>query len=240
MQPDDHLDLEQPRTIPGIIFTTLGLYVRYAWLLLPLAAVAVIPYEVLVVLVAKTAELGETTRGNGDKLLILLGLQLLIVQPLLASLQVHALAMVGAGERPGYRAVVARTLPVLLNVIAAEIIAGILVALGFFLFVIPGLFLYVRLAIVAQAAAIEGLQWPGALRRSMDLTLHNWWRIFVVLLIGGIVNATVQSVGSAIANPGVNAGAVIVGVICTLLTLSFSALLSAVLYFDLRARFHYR
>ncbi len=233
---DQHLDLGRPRTIPEIIFTTTGVYARYSLLVLALAALVVVPYEVAVVLIAKSPELNASTKGSEGKLLILLGVQLLIVQPLLAAFQANALAIIGEGGRPSFTAVLRRTGPVWLNVIAAEIIAGILVAIGFVLFLIPGLYLLVRFAVVAQTAAIEGLEWPTALRRGMDLTRGNWWRVFAVLLLGGIVNATVQAIGGALVSTHVTVGSVIVGMICAVLTLSFSALLSAVLYFDLRAR----
>jgi hypothetical protein len=236
MQPDQQLDLDNPRTIPEIIFTTLRVLLRYAPLLLGLAAIVVVPYEVVIILVAKTGDLGASTRGTERKLLILLAVQVLIVQPLLASFQAYALLMIGKRERPGFVEILRRSAPVLLNVIAAEIIAGIVITIGFFLFLIPGIYMLVRYTVVAQSAAIERLDWPTALRRSMDLSHANWWRIFGVMLLGGIVNATVQSIGGALVSSGVNPGSVIVGLICALLTLTFSSLLSAVLYFDLRAR----
>jgi hypothetical protein len=236
MQQDNQLDLDHPRTIPEIIFTTLGFYVRHAWLLLGFAAIVVVPYEAAVILVAKTGNLSNSTHHSEAKLLILVGIQLLIVQPLLAAFQAHAMAMVGEGQRPSFVEILRRIAPVLLNVIAAEIIAGIIVTLGILLFFIPGLYMLIRLAVVAQTAAIERLDWPTALRRSMDLSRGNWWRIFAVLLLGGIINETVQAIGGSLVNSGVNVGSAVVGLVCMLLTLPFSALLSAVLYFDLRAR----
>ena len=126
-----------------------------------------------------------------------------------------------------------KALPV---VAAAQIIAGIAIGMGLILLVIPGVYLALRLAVVAQVAAIERTDWPGALRRSAVLTRSNYLRILGLLMCVYAVNLTLTSAGVALAGHGKSAADVAVGIVAATLTQSFQALIAALLYFDLRVR----
>jgi hypothetical protein len=229
------LDLSRPRKIVEIITTALSMYGAYPLLFLGLALAVVAPYELIVLAVTKTAPLGQQT-SSLETAVILLLVAFALVGPLVSSLYVHALVAIGRSERPSIATVAVNGVKVLPVVAAAQIIAGIGIGIGFVLFIIPGVFLALRFAVVAQVAAIEGTDWPGALRRSAQLTSRNYLRILGLLVCVYVVNLTVTRLGILIAGSGKGAGPVAVGIVAATLTQSFAALTVAVLYFDLRVR----
>ncbi|MGO9247781.1 MAG: hypothetical protein ACLQQB_03575 [Solirubrobacteraceae bacterium] len=124
--------------------------------------------------------------------------------------------------------------PVLGQLILVGIIAGIGIAIGFVLVIIPGLIL---ITIWSVAAPVVVLEHPGALKalgRSRELVRGNGWRVFgviVVLVIGvGIVSAIIEAIGDS---GGTGVG-IVVRVLVQILTAPLSALAASVLYFELR------
>ena len=60
---------------------------------------------------------------------------------------------------------------------------GIIIALGFVAFIIPGIFLAVALTFTIYAKIAEGLSFGDAMRRSINLVKDYWWLTFGVLII---------------------------------------------------------
>jgi hypothetical protein len=227
--------LSQPRTVSELLRTGLSLYGRYPLLLLALALAVVTPYDLIVLAVTKTAPL-QQQKSDIQTTLIELLVSFALVGPLVSALYVQVLTAIGAGERPSLRIVVGRSLAVLPAVVAAQIVAGLAVAAGLFAFVVPGVYLELRFAVVAQAAAAERTDWPGAIKRSMMLTRFNYLRILGVLLIVGLLTVGLASLAVEAAGKGTGAANVVLGIVVGTLTQSFAALIYALLYFDLRAR----
>jgi hypothetical protein len=168
---------------------------------------------------------------------LILGLvETALVMPLISALQAHAVVMIGNSQEPNLSDVIGRSLRVLPTVAAAEIIAAIGEAVGYVLFIIPGVILTLRWAVVAQVAAIEETDWPTALRRSGQLARRNYLRILGLIIMVGLVDAALTGIGAAIAGTGHGAVPVVVGIVIVVLTRTFGALVTATLYFDLRAR----
>lgn len=66
----------------------------------------------------------------------------------------------------------------------ADLAEGLALAFGFFLLVVPGLYLIARFSLIAAVAAAEEQSNPiTLLRRSIELTRGNGWRIFLMLAI---------------------------------------------------------
>jgi hypothetical protein len=92
----------------------------------------------------------------------------------------------------------------------ADLVEGLALALGLFLFVVPGLYLIARFSLIATVAAAEEERNPiTLLRRSIELTRGNGWRIFLMLAIifitGQIVTQVITLViglGAALLLPG--------------------------------------
>ena len=72
-------------------------------------------------------------------------------------------------------------------VAAADIVAGLCELVGLIFLVVPGLFAAIRFAVAAPVAAIEHVSWPDAIRRSIQLTRGNFWRVLGVLAIQGVL-----------------------------------------------------
>ena len=220
-----------------ILATALRLYASYPLLFLALSLAVVAPYDLVILAVARSSPLGGES-ASASTVLILTFVALALVAPLVSALQVHALITVGEGGRPQLLDVLRRGLRVLPVVVAAEIIAWIGIGIGLVLFVVPGIILALRWAVVPQVAAVEGTDWPTALKRSAILASRNYLRIFGLFLLVSLVTVTLSDLAGAIAGTSTHAPQVILGIAVDTITQSFKALALAVLYFDLRAREH--
>jgi hypothetical protein len=223
--PSSQIDLSSPRTNGQILDAAFRTYARRPLLFMFLTAIVLVPYGVVVVLVAQQKHVSAATE------LLLALAELALVNPVIAALQMQALLDLGEGRRPHLTDVVVRGLRVLAVVAAADIIAGICEVAGLFLFVIPGVFAAVRLAVAAPAAATERITWPEAIRRSLELTQGNFWRVLGLLAIQAVLTYLVALILGAGSVAGVAVGAVL-----AVIAQSFCMLLINLLYFDLRAR----
>lgn len=218
-----------------MLATAARLYARYPLLFIALALVVVAPYDLVVLAVARSSPLGQD-HASASTVLILTLVALALVAPLISALHVHALVTIAEAGRPQLRDVLKRGLRVLPVVVAAEIIAWIGIGVGLVLFIIPGVILALRWAVVPQVAAIEGTDWPTTLRRSATLASRNYLRIFGLFLLVSLITLTLSDVAGAAAGTSTHAPQVALGIGIDTLTQSFKALALAVLYFDLRAR----
>jgi hypothetical protein len=221
------LDLGRTRTVGEIFRDSLWLFTRAPLLFILLSGVVVVPYRVVAVLL-EHGKSGLSARA--ELLLLLVGVAL--IEPCIATFQVQALLAFGDGQRPDLRGVVRRGLVVLPPVAAAVIISAVGITLGLFCFLIPGLLLAIRWAVVAPTAAVEQVNWPAALRRSGEVARGNYWRI-LGLLVGVLL---LNDIPAEIIGSGNHLVAVIVGTVVAIATQSFATLVVCLLYFDLRAR----
>jgi hypothetical protein len=106
----------------------------------------------------------------------------------------------------------------------------------YLLFIIPGIYLGVRLAVSIQALVVEGRRGTEAMGRSWGLVGGHWWHAFGTLLVAflltGIVNAVITAPFGA---TGWFVQAVAAAV-ATVVTLPYGVLVGVLLYLDLRAR----
>jgi hypothetical protein len=93
--------------------------------------------------------------------------------------------------------VYARVRPRLPALIAAGIVAGIGIAIGFVLLIIPGLFLLTRWSLVSPAVVVEKRSAGEALSRSWELVKGNSWTMFgiiiVTVLLAGIASGIISA-----------------------------------------------
>ncbi len=230
----DSPDLDRPRSVGEVLATSLRLYARHPLLFAALSLIVVAPYELIVLAITNTSTL--TGKTSTTTALILTLVDLALIGPFISALIVHAVRMAGQGERPTFPGVLRRGLVVLPVVAAAQIIAGIGIFLGVLAFVIPGIILTVRWAVVAQTAATERTDWPGALRRSLQLTRGQFLHVFAVVAVLTVINAVLLYAAETAASGAGHVVQVIVVIAIVTLSRSFSALGTAVLYFDLVAR----
>lgn len=229
------VDLGRPKSVGEVIADALRCYAAYPVLFAALTLAVVVPYAVIVRVVEQSNLIGSDRHGALAALVLLL-IDVLLVGPLISALHIHALTEIGERRVPRIREVFARGVRVLPVVAAAQIMAGLATGFGFVLFIIPGLFLLAMWAIVAQVAAIETTSWVGALQRSAALSHGSRWHTLGVVVSVGIINAVFDDICGSAVGSGLSIGALIAGVVAETITLSFAALTSAMLYYDLRAR----
>jgi hypothetical protein len=154
-----------PRSAHELVQAAFGLYRRYPLPFLILASGVIVPYEAIVLATTGAGPFAYGSLAFGvSSLLTLIGLAL--IGPLVSALHVHAVEAIAEGRETRLAPVARQGLRVLPGVAAATIISVLGIALGFFLLIVPGVILWLRWYVVAQAAAIEHEGWLPALSRS--------------------------------------------------------------------------
>jgi hypothetical protein len=229
------IDLSVPRSLGGILRAASRLYRRYPLLFLILALAVIAPWDLAVLAITGYGPLHSG--GEGASASALNGLlRISLLSPLISALHVHAVVLAGGGERPRLRAVALQGLRVLPVVAAASIVSGLGIAIGFIFLVIPGVYLMLRWAVVAQVAAAEPGGWTDALARGSRLTANRYGHVFGVLIVSGVFGEAVSLAARAVSVGSASAGAVAAGIAAETLSASFGALTLALLYFDLASR----
>jgi hypothetical protein len=229
------IDLHARRSVGQIVQAALAVYGRYPVLFVLLAVAVVAPYDLLVLVVTGSAPLGKQSASVSTALTLSL-LDFALIGPLVSALHIHAVIAIGEGRQPKLLGVAWRGLRVLPVVTAAQIIAGLGIGIGFFAFIVPGVLLLIRWAVVAQVAAIEHTDWLGALRRSGELTRENYLHVLGLIAVAAVVSLALRQGGEAITQTSAQAPQVLLGIALDTVARAFAALTTAILFFDLLAR----
>jgi hypothetical protein len=125
--------------------------------------------------------------------------------------------------------------PVVLPLIGAGILAGIAIALGFLLLLVPGLILLTIWSVIAPVIVVERSGVIDAFGRSRRLVKGNGWQVFgviiVVFLITAIVGIVLGAIGTAISGGfGIH---LLVNLIASTVTAPIGALAASTIYFAL-------
>jgi len=225
-----------PRNAPDLVAEAFKLYARYPLLFFTLAAGVIVPYELIVAATTGTALFSRDV-GIGTSLTLTL-IHTSVITPLVSAMHIHAVAAIRSNREPRIGAVARQGVRVLPVVAAATIVSTLGIALGFLALIVPGVILMLRWVVVAQAAAIENEGWLPALRRSARLSKGHYGHVFFfIVFVGAITSPLILLGGFAFGDSGADVGPFIVGLGVGVLTASFSALASALLYYDLLARF---
>jgi hypothetical protein len=202
--------------VGAIINRTFRIYVDQASVLMPAAAVVFLISGVLSVLLIAASPA-----------LALVALIISVVaSTLFTGMVVELVADIQDGKRDAT--------PVLGKLILVGIVAGVGIAFGFVLLIVPGLILFTIWAVAAPVVVLERPAGLGALGRSRDLVRGNGWRVFAVILLLVIVVGVVSFIIEAIASSAGTGVGLVARVIVGILTAPISSLAAAVLYFELR------
>jgi hypothetical protein len=170
------------------------------------------------------------------KLPVIAGLAAFILSVFYGGMVVNLVRDVQDGRRDHSTGELFRSVtPVVLPLIGLAIVAGIGIAIGFVLVIIPGLIL---LTIWAVAAPVMVIEQPGvfaALGRSRDLVRGYGWPVFGTIVLAALVDLAVNIVAVIVASGLSDAGTAVVNWIAATLTAPVFALTSAALYFALLA-----
>ena len=121
------------------------------------------------------------------------------------------------------------------SVLLVALLVGIVVGVGFILLIIPGIIFLVFLSVSEPALIVENRRGTEALKRSWNLVRGHFWHALVVILIAAILTGIVQGILTAIGGHNWFVRWIF-SAIAQILTSPFSALVTVLLYLDLRAR----
>src|SRR5512132_3940199 len=237
--------LPRPMGIGEILSTALQLYRRHWRTLLAIAAVVVVPLTLLQYLLGDLVRTqGETIRngvvetstwavGIAGLLAALAGLLMYLV---LTGAITRAVAAEVAGEDPSVEQSYRFGFHRLGSVLLVSVLVGLATIAGFILFIIPGIWIGVRLAVSVEALVVEGRRGTQAMGRSWELVGGHWWHAFGALVVAGLLTGLVNAV---ITTPFNNTSwfvQAIAAAVATVITMPYSVLVGVLLYLDLRAR----
>jgi hypothetical protein len=235
-----------PRGIGELLSTALQLYRRYWRTLLAIAAVVVVPLTLV------QYGIGHWVRSHGQQLhdqaavstsfwavasaSLLAALVGLLLYQVLTGAITRTIATEVTGHdldlEQSYRFGFARLGPILI----VSILVGLATLLGLIVFIIPGIYICVRLAVSIQALVIEGRRGTEAMRRSWDLVGGHWWHAAFTLLVAALITGVVNAVITAPFGAGAWFLKGVAAAVATTVTLPYGALVGVLLYLDLRAR----
>lgn len=242
MTEPERLDLARPREIGDLLGDALNIYFRHFPTVFAIAAAIVIPVQLIVTGIG-LEELTAPYRDSDTtaELLIPTVVSFLVVAPLIAAATIHVLERLAAGERPRAGHAIQAGLDLFAPVFLAVLLAGAGIALGLILLIVPGIYLAIRLIFVPQSVVIGGARSTDALRHSWDVTRGFWWRTFLVILLANVIafvpGLLIVSPLDSLADSADRQAISLGGMILTeTLTAPFVALVSTLLFYDLKAR----
>jgi hypothetical protein len=229
-----HTEIERPRSALQLIGATFALYRDFPWLFLILAAIVVIPYQGL-----DAISTFAITGGWGKALAIvtLYVADFALVLPLVSALHVFAVDDVREGRRPDIASVARRGIASMPIVSPAVFFTWLGIFGGLLVLIVPGVVLWVRWAVVAQTASLGANDWKEAMNRSEDLGDGRNRHVLALLVMTLVITtapdlALSHTLGSTLDG----AGPFVAHSALAVLTTSFTALATAFLYYDLKAR----
>jgi hypothetical protein len=237
--------LPRPMGIGEILSTAFQLYRRHWRTLLTIAAVVVVPLTLLQYLFGDLVRTqGETTRNGIVETAswsvgiagLLAALAAILMYLVLTGAITRAVAAEVAGEDPGVEQSYRFGFHRLGSVLLVSVLVGLATIAGLILFIIPGIWIGVRLAVSIEALVVEGRRGTQAMGRSWELVGGHWWHAFGALVVAGLLTGVVNAV---ITTPFSNTGwfvQAIAAAIATVITMPYSVLVGVLLYLDLRAR----
>jgi hypothetical protein len=236
------LELARPRDIGQLFGDALSLYGRNLGTFLLLAAAIAVPVEIVVggigleQLSASYDESPSTAEAA-----ITTAVSFLVIAPLITATTIHALRRAAAGERlaPGQSLV--EGLEAFTPIFAAIVLAALGIAIGLVALIVPGVYLAVRWYFVPQAVVLDDARGPAALSRSGQVVQGHWWRTLWVALLANLAVAVpgllIVAPFAAIASSTDREIWSLAGqTAAEVVTTPFVALVSTLLWYDLRAR----
>jgi hypothetical protein len=121
------------------------------------------------------------------------------------------------------------------SVLLVAVLVGLVVAGGFILLIIPGIIFIVFLCVSIPALVVENLRGREAMKRSWNLVSGNFWHALVVILLAAIITGVIGGLIGALGGDNWFVRWIFTA-IAQVITVPFTALVTVLLYLDLRAR----
>jgi len=81
-----------------------------------------------------------------------------------------------------------------LRLLVAHIVFGALILIGYIAFIVPGIFLTIKLMFYQYSIIIDNKSVTDSLKKSWNVTKKNWWRVFALMLIISIISAALNQI----------------------------------------------
>ncbi len=236
----------RPRGVGELLTAAFQLYRRHWATFLRLVAIVVVPLTLLQYALADLAAGGLRVRGQevevtaaGGRAIAasaIVGIFSLLITQLLIGALVWAVVVAVVGREPSveesYRFGLARVWSILW--------IGLLVALatfaGLLLFIVPGIIVLVRLSMAVPALVVERRRGGEALSRSWSLVRGHGWHVFGTFIVALLLVSLVSNLFTALAAGSGWVVQALLGAVAQVITTPFTAIVTALLYLDLRAR----
>jgi hypothetical protein len=237
--------LPRPMGVGEILSTALQLYRRHWRTLLTIAAVVVVPITLIQYLLGDLVRTqGETTRngvvdtatwsvGIAGLVAALAGILTYLV---LTGAITRAVAAEVAGQDPSVEQSYRFGFHRLGSVLLVSVLVGLAIVGGLILFIIPGIYIGIRLCVSIEALVVEGRRGTEAMGRSWGLVGGHWWHAFGTLIVAGLLTGLVNALITAPFNQTGWFLQAVVAAVATVITLPYGTLVGVLLYLDLRAR----
>src|SRR6185503_6251964 len=222
----------RPRAYGELLATSLQIFAAHVDVLLTLAIVLVAPVTLFVdgVWGGLLADGLDAKPSLASQITSAL-LSACIVLPLVTGASALLVQGLGRGEAPrDVGSALRAASSVFPRVLGAQLLCAAAVLVGFFLLVVPGIYLGVRCYFATQAAA-------AAMRRSGEVVQGSWWRTLGCLLMTALLVGVTAEIAATILG-GTGSGALYVAgrIVFQAIAVAVSALFATLLYYDLRAR----
>ncbi|HEX8086288.1 MAG TPA: hypothetical protein VF529_18505 [Solirubrobacteraceae bacterium] len=236
------LDLGRRRDVGALIETAFSAWFRHFPVFFTLALIVVAPLRVLIdgVWAGTLDEFDET--GTPAPFLVSTLTSWIFMPALVTAMHVVAVQDLAHGRSPTIRRSLGVAVRLFPAVVLVLVLYGLGVVGGMVLLVIPGIWLATRWYFGLQAAVVEGARGAAALRRSAQLVDGTWWRVFGITLLVSILTSLfalpLVLAGVLLHSAGIDDGVLVAvcQVLWDTLGISFTALTTTLLYFDLRVR----
>lgn len=118
-------------------------------------------------------------------------------------------------------------------VLGVGLLAGIAIAIGFVLIIVPGLILLTLWALIVPVLILERGRALDAFQRSRELVRGNGWPVFGVIVVIYLVTFVVQQIFRSVGGTSF-VGLFLTSLIPSVLVAPLGALAASIMYFDLR------
>jgi len=255
----------RPLGVAEIVDVALKVYLRHALALFGLVAIVVVPVQLVQLLFtlsitpateaagSEAAFTGTVSDGGAATLAglifggLLVGLLTFVATTLATGACFKAVTDAYLGDQPDTSESLRFARGRLGSLMLVSFLGALLTFLGFLLFVLPGIYLWIAFSVAAPVLLFEGVKGTGAFGRSRRLVQGRWWPVFGTLLLGFILAAVVGGIITAILTGVLALGGgsgdfvealvgAVAGSVAAIITTPFQAALIAILFFDLKVR----
>jgi hypothetical protein len=238
----NRLELERPRDIPTLFRDGLAVYLGNLPAFLGISAAIVLPVQLIVSGIGLEGLTAPYDRSPPPiEAIVPTAVSFLIIAPLVTAACIHALSAVATAGSPRAGAALVEGLEVFRPLFFAILLETAGIAVGLAALVIPGIYLTIRWFFVPQVVVLQGRRGRQALAGSGEVVEGFWWRAFGIVILANLAASLPGLVFTApfaaiAEGAGRQVYALIGSMAAEVVTAPFVALLSTLLYYDLRAR----